>query len=1152
MLNTLFIERILLLTGVLLMAPLLMAQEDLWTKELKPAPVYSPQTAEMIRFDNTASELYSGKIDLNIPLISFHDPDFDLSMILHYNSGGFKPSEPDNFVGMNWSLMVGGIIYRDVKGIADDAYRENISSMQPKLRGFLGHPRLNMTNDEFVARLNENPEELLWRTSDGTDSFFENKCYSFPAFAGTNVEASSDIYHYNFGKYSGDFLINFDGSVSVAPHNGGNVEIDLNGYQYDMDSGTNGSVLKIITDDGYVYCFGGSYSAMEYTALSWQNEFGRVAPPDPGTIVFPSTQPDNTNEVSAFHLFRIIAPNGRELVIDYMDGIPAEYHKNPNELFLDNRCEMLVRERVNEHYVLSGAPISTRGYGNVADRGYSLNKVALVKDITTDDKIVRFYYSYPGKNNAFSVDDVRSFGQSCRTRLDSVCLCSRILSGSEIESCYMKYQYRDNRMFLSELSHSKTGKYGFSYNNRSSLPGPMTINIDHWKYWRGAPRNTSLVPQLERVGLTNDVKILSADREPTGDAFDAGLLTSVSFPTGGRTSFEYEPHTYNRVLDRTHYALYTPQLLYADEQYGDKMAGGARIRKITHLDGHHPLKETTYCYNQGRNSSKSSGILMYMPHYGNPRHSRVQGGDGQYVTTLNFNSNGFGPATYASEHVRYSTVMESDFDLAIVSKPDSSFRLNIGPMDDLRKKVFTLRVGEMGDVESKAVCTIKGYGLTNTTSRITIGNIKEYVFSASTHQEEFQFKLSELPTGSYQVRLSADYGAYVSIQLNYPNGYTRVEGACKVTKFTDYHSHPDTQGAFTFSIGHLLNSCVIKELDEQYVRNFLADPISLSHARGKVREELYYDQSGDLIKHIYNTYGTCNSALGTYIQQPPMYAGTQFGVYSKLGRVILSPYALLQKQTWEWFGGRILESVRKYSYDDSGYLKKEEIAESDGSSRVKTYTYSAEKKGGNVYDEMARRNMRGYITDESIYAVTPEDGVKDRESMSRDFRLSENIHGQDNIPVVSSVSCSTGDSLLEVRSECLRHDAYGNPVYILDDGSSRTVCLWGCKGKHMIARIENASYDEVCQALNGQTPEAISLQNAPDMELINALREKLLEARIHTYTYQPLVGMLSMTAPNGETMYYEYDPAGRLQEKYRLENGVRKIIEHTEYHYVNN
>lgn len=104
----------------------------------------------------------------------------------------------------------------------------------------------------------------------------------------------------------------------------------------------------------------------------------------------------------------------------------------------------------------------------------------------------------------------------------------------------------------------------------------------------------------------------------------------------------------------------------------------------------------------------------------------------------------------------------------------------------------------------------------------------------------------------------------------------------------------------------------------------------------------------------------------------------------------------------------------------------------------------------------------------------------------------------------------------------------------------------------MIARIENASYDEVCQALNGQTPEAISLQNAPDMELINALREKLLEARIHTYTYQPLVGMLSMTAPNGETMYYEYDSAGRLQEKYRLENGVRKIIEHTEYHYVNN
>lgn len=44
--------------------------------------------------------------------------------------------------------------------------------------------------------------------------------------------------------------------------------------------------------------------------------------------------------------------------------------------------------------------------------------------------------------------------------------------------------------------------------------------------------------------------------------------------------------------------------------------------------------------------------------------------------------------------------------------------------------------------------------------------------------------------------------------------------------------------------------------------------------------------------------------------------------------------------------------------------------------------------------------------------------------------------------------------------------------------------------------------------------------------------------------------MISATAPDGRTTYYEYDAAGRLQERYLLENGEKKILEHTEYHYI--
>lgn len=148
-----------------------------------------------------------------------------------------------------------------------------------------------------------------------------------------------------------------------------------------------------------------------------------------------------------------------------------------------------------------------------------------------------------------------------------------------------------------------------------------------------------------------------------------------------------------------------------------------------------------------------------------------------------------------------------------------------------------------------------------------------------------------------------------------------------------------------------------------------------------------------------------------------------------------------------------------------------------------------------------------------------------------------------------------------LQSEILSYTSNGNPLEVTTKDNLHTVYLWGYGDRYLIAEIKNATLEQVEQAVSsvfGCNITTLTAATTPDIEKLSALRShtSLSDAHVSTFTYKPLVGVTSITDPSGKTVYYEYDPLGRLQEKYYYEGNViqtsnKRILQEYEYHYRN-
>lgn len=261
--------------------------------------------------------------------------------------------------------------------------------------------------------------------------------------------------------------------------------------------------------------------------------------------------------------------------------------------------------------------------------------------------------------------------------------------------------------------------------------------------------------------------------------------------------------------------------------------------------------------------------------------------------------------------------------------------------------------------------------------------------------------------------------------------------------------------------------------------------------------------------------------------------------YITRGRELLS--SITEKETRH---GNSISTTRAFMYDSNYLLKNDSLKNSSGICQVEKTHYPSddEYKNQDVYKRMIQLNMLNIPIKKSIVRNGNVNSL-----------LTDYMEYGSNFIKPSQIMVQKNNNAPTIRIQYHRYDSYGNPIEITTENMMKIIYLWGYNGMYPIAKIENATYEEVKDAL-GNLPESLSSSSTYDSRIDNLRTSvSLQKAHVTLYKYKPLVGIISITSPTGLTTIYTYDLFNRLQKvSIKKPNDVEKVIEIYDYNYRTN
>jgi len=710
-----------------------------------------------------------------------------------------------------------------------------------------------------------------------------------------------------------------------------------------------------------------------------------------------------------------------------------------------------------------------------------------------------------------------------------------------LENSYtFSYEHESNRPYLSKITKTGGDK---SYLYRSfyyykGLPDSNSNAQDLWGYYNGATTNKTLYVYYQGLGNYE-----SADRYPT-DKAKAGSLKEIIYPTGGKTHFEYENNTVYSpdsisTIKKEHFSL-------SLDSYGDTIGSFTTVGCEIDIDMDIYISPNgefmeIQLLDITRNLIKKSfvtGDLSDFTHIkqdsdgsrehfvGSMKGEKLLAGTYQWIIRADKTglmraakepsisiSHGYYRKVYSPTGerlvggLRIASISNYDKDETLIDKTRYTYTNKDGRCSGVPapEPEFVRSYVVRGEIPTG------GWGNAEpvymTVAEIGEVNLRYYNGSPVQYTYVIEEKLN-----ANQGRLRTDY----EYMLRYFN-HTPLPGPAMSYNYVPYSANEYTEGL------------LIHKTDYKY-ENGIYTPIRKESSNYEIKD---WGDGIPAFKALHlNKYYISSTNRSTY----PMDQRYQFGRYD----IKAAKFYLSSKKTEEIASSGTITNLTEYFYENPQYHQ----------------LTSTRQTGSNQL--ISEANYKYFFDNTSVIS----DSMKVRNMVSYPFEVIRKVNNQQVARLKNTYDFFNSNKIIELKSSQKQttsnsefsgviyhnYDSYGNPIFITQNEADSITYLWSYKGQYPVAEIKNATYDQVKTALENTTLESISLLSEPNMEVINKLRNKLPNALISTYTYNPLIGVSSVTDPMGLTTHYEYDEFGRLES---IKDHEGNIIESYKYHYHN-